>query len=134
MTTTLKARINATVEAAFSRALADAQEIAEGVFKTDSKGNRIRVFTRENPCGKPRIRAAVIGNRGVCKFEMFEQIGDDKFYYLVKLGYLVKDTKNAYYHITAEMAESYKLPKVNGMGYPTYEQLTGKQRVNGFAA
>jgi hypothetical protein len=123
MTRKIVAKIKAAAEQSFLIALRDAQAIEDGVFKTDAKGNRIRVFTAENPCGKARIREAVIGNRGVCKWEMFEQIGDEKFHYLVKLGYLVKDKANAYYHVTAEMAASYNLPKVNGLDYTPCAKL-----------
>jgi hypothetical protein len=130
---TLKAKIDNAIETAFATALADAQAVAEGIFKTDRNGNKVRVFTKENPCTKDIVRNAVVGNRGVSKEEMLEQIGDQMLNYLVKLGYLVKDQKNAYYHVTAEMAASYNFPRVNGMPFFSYKRLTGKELVNGWA-
>jgi hypothetical protein len=113
----MKKSLKATVEAAFTRALVDAQNVADGMFEYDAQGHKIRKFTRENPCGRTEVLEALVGNRGVDKWEVVEIVGMNTFQFMVKEGLLVKDTLNAYYHVTLKAAKKYGLPKVNGMPF-----------------
>lgn len=87
-------------------------------YRIDSKGRKVRVFTSVAPCSEQDVFNTLQWNRVVTEDECLEGVGQSVFQYMIKVGYLRKDTRADYYWVTKACAEKYNLSNKLNMEYP----------------
>lgn len=94
------------IEQAAARAVSAALEAPQ--YREDSRGNKVRVFSKDAPLSWDEVRHFYLNRRVVDEEEALEAIGYNGFRTQVQSGNLVKS--GAFYWVTKKAAARYKLP------------------------
>lgn len=90
---------------------------AEPTFTTDSKGRKVRVFTKDAPLSREIVRHFYLYNRCVEIEDILENIGENGLAHALKSGYLKPCAlSKGRFWITKACAKNYDLPNYRLLG------------------
>lgn len=85
--------------------------VNERVFEIDSKGRKVRVFSRDHACTHQDVMELVVGVRAFSEAEALEVVGKNVFGYALSKGYIRKGKDGYLFWITKTGAAAWGLER-----------------------